>query len=93
MFGGIDVCFDGAHRVVGHQFHSDGGRQVKNHVHAVYGFCEGQRVGDGCISKVQSRVVADCSKIRGTACGQVVKNDHGVPLEQQQFGEMTADEA
>lgn len=93
VFCGVNIGFDGADGVFCHQFDTDGGGEVENDVDTVNGFAECHRVCDGGIADFEFFVIADAIEIFGASCGEVIEHDDGVTLLQQQFSQVTSDEA
>ena len=81
----VNVCFDSPDRVVGNQFDPDSGGQVKDHVDAMHGFGQSDRISDRAVAYLQTAVVLDIIQIVCAAGGEVVKNDHDVALAEKQF--------
>jgi len=93
VFGGVDIGFDGTYGVFRHQFDSDCSGEVEDDFRAVDGFTECDRVGDGGGSDFESVVVADLIEIVAAASGEVIEDDDGVSLLEQQFCEVASDES
>ncbi|TWW12196.1 hypothetical protein E3A20_03010 [Planctomyces bekefii] len=93
VFGGVDIGFDGANGVFRHQFDSDCSSEVEDDFHSVHGFAECDRVCDGGGTDFESVVVAYLIEIYGSTCGEVIEDNDGVSLREQQFGEVAADES
>ena len=89
----IDVRFDGPHRIVGHQFDSDGGGEVINDLGITDDFRHQQLVGDRTRSNHQSRMPFQAFQIFSPSRRQVVEHRNVMPRLQQFFGQMTPDES
>src|SRR6266550_2308874 len=92
-FGALNGGADGADRLFGHEFHANGGGQVKDGISAADEQRGGLLVFHGVADEVELGIGTEVRNVGFAAGGEVVEDGERVAILEEALGEVRADKA